>query len=256
MDLDAAYMETMLDTATDLAFTNAKSVYTNGGHSKSVATVTIPGGLSNNVEEEDEVTGENEDGHQVVLKAYATYSGADNLTAIELQYVTDGCYVGGLPSSDRQTGGCLKDSGAIVIGNVPYTYTYDKTADNRNVRTLQGFSTTANTRMRPDQDKDPYFEEFQKFVDYYGDYDYADRFVQAAFEGKKTDFTNSLVNFDFGVYSGDLEALAGKYILAIQTAYSLHQTNHCSLPNRGRPEGGRLHGRRHVRHPRVGGRHL
>jgi hypothetical protein len=52
-----------------------------------------------------------------------------------------------------------------------------------------------------------YYEDFQKFVDYYGDVYYADTWVSAAFEGSSTRFSNG--NGNFGDYS--LESRTGKY---------------------------------------------
>lgn len=68
-----------------------------------------------------------------------------------------------------------------------FTYTYDQRIDNMNTRTLQGMSTTAETRFLL---ANKYFEEYQQFVDYYGDYDYADKFVKAADAETSTDFKN------------------------------------------------------------------
>jgi hypothetical protein len=52
-----------------------------------------------------------------------------------------------------------------------------------------------------------YYEDFQKFVDYYGDVYYADKFVLAAFDGSSTAFDRG--NGDFRDYS--LESRTGKY---------------------------------------------
>jgi hypothetical protein len=52
-----------------------------------------------------------------------------------------------------------------------------------------------------------YYEDFQKFVDYYGDLYYADTWVSAAFDGSSTAFNNG--NGDFRDYS--LEGRKGKY---------------------------------------------
>merc|ERR1740138_1934406 len=50
-------------------------------------------------------------------------------------------------------------------------------------RTLQGFSTKAKKVMYEDCPGCPY-KTYKKFYDYYGDYDYADKWVMAALEGK------------------------------------------------------------------------
>ena len=75
--------------------------------------------------------------------------------------------------------------------------------------------------MRPDQKDLPFFKEFQMFKDYYGDTDYADKFIQAAFGGRKTSFTNPGTNFDFSEYSGDYVALGGKIYTALLAMNSI-----------------------------------
>lgn len=51
-------------------------------------------------------------------------------------------------------------------------YTYMIYKDNWNDRSIQIFSTRTIDSMRPNQDHDePYFEEFDKFVKFYGHHD-------------------------------------------------------------------------------------
>ena len=53
--------------------------------------------------------------------------------------------------------------------------------------------------MRVNGDGD-YYVDFQKFVNYYGRFDYADNWIQAAFSGSRTDFTNGNQDFTgFGI---------------------------------------------------------
>ena len=68
-----------------------------------------------------------------------------------------------------------------------FTYTYDQRIDNMNSRTLQGMSKTAETRFLV---ANQYFDEYKQFIEYYGDYDYADKFILAADTETDTDFTN------------------------------------------------------------------
>ena len=94
-----------------------------------------------------------------------------------------------------QTG--LLASGTLNIDNVAASidYTYVLETDNNNGRTLQGFSTDADSRMRPTGDSSSdYFPAFQKFFDYYGSFDYADKIVMAGFDGT-----------DAGVSNGDVK---------------------------------------------------
>lgn len=208
LDLDAAFINSQMDTPTDTSFQYAKNVYEKGAHSKVVASITLGAGLEVDLNEGDQITGKNDQGGQVVLKAYDDYPAGT--TEIRAQYVTEGCYVGGLPSASQVLTGCLTaNNGTLNTKDQSVSYTYNPSSNTESARTLQGFSTTAVTRMRPDQDKLPYFEEFQKFLDYYGDTDYADKYIQAAFAGESTSFTNP-VQFDFSKWGGDKVALGGK----------------------------------------------
>lgn len=73
------------------------------------------------------------------------------------------------------------------------SYTYDLIADNYNLRTIQGFSTGSsdvfiNCQRCP-------LSTHQKFVNYYGDFFYADDFIQAALDGSQTNFENGNIDF-------------------------------------------------------------
>lgn len=68
-------------------------------------------------------------------------------------------------------------------------YSYDPTTGNSNGRTIQGFSTGADTRMRKfGQSTNDYYVDFQKFFDYYGTFDYADVWISAALAGEDANF--------------------------------------------------------------------
>lgn len=59
-----------------------------------------------------------------------------------------------------------------------FNYSYDVRIDNANLRTLQLLSTEANLTMRKSENPCsvcPYIDDFQKFVDYYGEFGYADK---------------------------------------------------------------------------------
>lgn len=69
--------------------------------------------------------------------------------------------------------------------------------DNVNGRTIRGFSTQAREKMYlcencPDDD-------FKKFINYYGEFDYAEQWIQAALDGTLTNFDNG--NADFRKYA-------------------------------------------------------
>lgn len=76
-------------------------------------------------------------------------------------------------------------------------YTYDPFKDNKNGRTLQSFSTTAKAKMY-DCANCPY-DTYQQFYNYYTNFDYANKWVLAAFNGGSTNFANG--NADFSSYT-------------------------------------------------------
>ena len=73
------------------------------------------------------------------------------------------------------------------FGALPYTYNI--LADNKNGRTIQGFSHQAKEKMSN-------YDTYKKFYNYYGQYDYADRFVMAGFNNAATSgFVNGGADF-------------------------------------------------------------
>jgi hypothetical protein len=88
------------------------------------------------------------------------------------------------------------------------SYTYDLSTGNTNDRTLQYFSATANERMRHEgSSSNPFYDTFVKFLNYYGDATYGDKWVTAAFKGESTGFSSGRGDADFASVS--LEARAG-----------------------------------------------
>jgi hypothetical protein len=77
-----------------------------------------------------------------------------------------------------------------------YEYFYDIRQDNFNGRFLKRFSITADETMRPCP-QCGYYPDFQKFFNYYGNPDYADKWINAAFYGEQTNFENGRGNADF-----------------------------------------------------------
>merc|ERR1711935_1262883 len=84
-------------------------------------------------------------------------------------------------------------------GKTDVDYTYDPLVNNVAKRTIQGFSTSAQKKMAECANC-PY-PMYDKFYQYYGQYDYANQIVLAAFGGSKTNFKN--FNNDFGLYDYD-----------------------------------------------------
>merc|ERR1712038_1486757 len=83
------------------------------------------------------------------------------------------CMVGGLPAVDQVFDGCLQGNGSVMVGSggVLYDYSYDIEADNKNGRSIAGFSTSAQSKMLEGCPGCPY-DEFMKYYDYYGEPDY------------------------------------------------------------------------------------
>lgn len=70
-------------------------------------------------------------------------------------------------------------------------YRYDPLEKNGNARTLQGFSLQAEDKMSS-------YSTYKKFKEYYGEFDYANKWVLAAFDGSRTNFENG--DADFTLY--------------------------------------------------------
>ena len=191
-------MENSLYKNTDQSFQIARDIYTNGAHSKSVAEITLTTPLTKAIKKGASVTGKNSDGALVVGKVYDDY--ATGSSAIGVQYKVINiqknymnCQVGGLQSPNLQ--GCLAASGLLNVDGIDgdLSYSYDPTTKNVNKRTIQGFSTSAEEKMYR-CDNCPY-NTYRKFREYYGFFDYADKWINAAFDGTSTAFSNGNGNF-------------------------------------------------------------
>jgi len=196
LDRDQKFMEIELSKGTPTGLARAKRIYQEGGNSKSYAEITLSVVLPAAIQDKTVVTGTSV-GDELIFGKVMSAEG--NQRIVKIQYDTSqnqatwvGCRVGGL-NEGRETNGCFKDSGTIVIDGKSYQYTYDSTVDNKNGRTLQGFSTAVESKMIACGTaagcpmKDAKF-----FTDYYGQANYGDLWIQAAFNG------GSLTNFDYG----------------------------------------------------------
>jgi hypothetical protein len=104
-------METLLTGQTETSFDQAQLVYTDGGNSKSVATLSIPGGLPRNIAAGTKLTAKGLDNGDVVGTADSdAEAGATSLLfRYPISTVQDDhldCRVGGLPNNEQVTGGC------------------------------------------------------------------------------------------------------------------------------------------------------
>jgi len=201
--LDQEAMEIQLSLANEESYKNALRIYTEGAYSKSVAEVTLAGPLLTDVEKGTPFMGKTAGGQQVAGKAYE--DNAAGSTSIVFQYKVSetqrnyvDCQVGA--STTPNTAGCLAPAGSITIdGKNDISYTYDPLVNNVAKRTIQGFSTSAQNKMAECANC-PY-PLYKMFYEYYGQYDYANQIVLAAFAGSKTRFDN--FNNDFSSYSYD-----------------------------------------------------
>jgi len=206
IDGDQAALEVEVAKKTQTGFDKAKDIYENGGHSKSYAKLTTDN-TSFNIELSSgtQLTGKDDDDNDVIGKVYKPDD--TPVGEIWLQYQTTdvqsshvGCKVGALGGTDFiKTSGCFKEDGAVSIGATSYEYTYDKLENNKNGRTIKGFSTAVAKKML-ECTNCPYFDA-EMFHDYYGDSDYGDKWVQAALSGSRTQFTSGRGNADFSLYS-------------------------------------------------------
>lgn len=117
--------------------------------------------------------------------------------------------------------GFHRESGTVEIVNIGnYNYTYDIRHNNRAGRTLALLSTTAETDMMRCEDCPS--PTFKKFYDYYGQSDYGNAWVTAAFDGKTTYFQNG--NADFS--KANNESRVGKLCLTLRTcAWLFHRVS-------------------------------
>ena len=209
---DQQKMEEYLAKLTATSFQSARDVYEQGAYSKSVAVLSIGGdsGLPISITAGTVISAPSVDGGTVSGTAMDSYNKGED--SIEVQYQTSekqdgyvGCQVGGNP--DPFTDGCFAATGTFNIDGNSISYSYSVEDNNVNERTIEGFSTKASTRMRPDQATAPYFPDFQKFVDYYGTPDYADKWVTSAFDGTSTGFTRGNADFSTYDFEGRAEAI-------------------------------------------------
>jgi len=200
IDLDQKAIEAQLAIGTNEAFGAARKIYNTGGNSKVYAQVTITPALTKAIAKGDSIMGRGTEDQEVAGKTGQAYEAGDSnikvyysTTDIQSAYV--GCQVGGLVEPTLK--GCFKETGEFTIGGDTYTYTYDPATENKAGRTISGFSTGAESKMLTDCPGCPY-EDFSYFNDYYGTPTYAHKWVEAAFDGKKTEFKNG--NADFSLY--------------------------------------------------------
>ena len=107
-------------------------------------------------------------------------------------------------------------TGSVTDGTTSYTYSYDVNTANKNGRTIKGFSTAVESFMISGCKGCPYTDAMY-FKNYYGDPDYGDKWVDAAFGKKETNFWSGRGNADFSRYGftgqGGKVALSTRYLI-------------------------------------------
>eukprot|EP00310_Coccolithus_braarudii_P002694 CAMPEP_0183378274 /NCGR_PEP_ID=MMETSP0164_2-20130417/124826_1 /TAXON_ID=221442 /ORGANISM="Coccolithus pelagicus ssp braarudi, Strain PLY182g" /LENGTH=1381 /DNA_ID=CAMNT_0025555825 /DNA_START=15 /DNA_END=4160 /DNA_ORIENTATION=+ len=109
------------------------------------------------------------------------------------------CRVGAL--SEPTTSGCFSPTGDLNVVTDPPMTVEPTAVENKNGRTLQGFSTNAQALMLEDCAGCPY-ATFQKFYDYYGAATYADMWVSGALAATEVTFPNN-GDANFGLVNDD-----------------------------------------------------
>jgi hypothetical protein len=224
-------------------FDAAKDVYELGAFSKSAATITLTKGLPFDLAKGVELRGvtytgtstqRQSSGYDVVVITLEEYTATNSTLDIQVKYHTEGCFVGANPqpvwdgckwrlvdslimySTKALTLYLLLGSNRILLGLAPegilsvptvddsaaleYIYDPPTTYNNYNIKYF-----TAPTEYIFEEGGS-YPELYQKFVTYYGSDSFYDDWIQTAFAGGKTSFSNG--NADFSSYSN--EARAGK----------------------------------------------
>lgn len=186
-------------------FDIAQNIYDEGAHSESYALVNITtsGGLPAPVYAGQEVQALSLSGAPITGTSLQDFDAGSMY--FRFLYDTDDsldtvCHVGQLPEEIQAVDGCINDTGILEIdGVVPVKYAYDYQINNDNDQTIARLSLNAKKLMH-DCATCPY-PTYDKFYNYYGEFDYAHQWVSTAFEGNETDF--KLGNGDFANY-GDL----------------------------------------------------
>lgn len=192
IDIDRKEMDTQLNQLTKKGLINAKNIYENGANSGVLATLVLSEALGMELEKETEVSGESVTKKPQSAKLYEHVGKGASAIKVKYQSSKD-CRVNSMVPF---TSGCFNTTGTVTLAsptiemtNISYSYSIEE--GTKNTRTLKGFSTH-------DCRSGIIHEDFKKFYDYYGECDYANHWIMAAFDRTKTDLKNG--NADFSVY--------------------------------------------------------
>jgi len=212
IDLDQMHLEEQLDKETASGFMDAKAIYREGGNSKSIALVNLLEDLPIDIPANEKFLAFAEDGDEINLTLYK--NAEKGTKQLHLRYDTstvqeyyNQCRIGGLQEKDMVTTGCVKGfaNAKYKKNGGLYRYSYSITSGNYNARNLQYISKEAESKML-DCPKCPYKDALM-FSKYYGQADYGDEWIMAAFDGKQTTFSNGNADFSNWAYSGRAECI-------------------------------------------------
>mmetsp|Transcript_19438 Transcript_19438/g.29215 ORF Transcript_19438/g.29215 Transcript_19438/m.29215 type:complete len:552 (-) Transcript_19438:363-2018(-) len=221
IDLDLSYIQKRVEHATVSKMKDAEIFYRKGGFSGAYAKVEIigPDGAaafipkgtpviaSKNAEEEigkefginvpDTLHGKTmEDVQTGDTEIRIAYDSPHNL---QNQYLKCDAGAFQLESQHDVTLGCFDAKGQMEFENMGvYNYSYNVLEDNKNYRTLQKFSSEAESEMLMCGERCPH-RTFEKYFNYYEIPDYGDRFITSAFQQTHARYVRG--NADFSSYS-------------------------------------------------------
>lgn len=131
---------------------SARAIYERGAHSRSYAVLSITSG---DPTESDGTLFSGVDAAGVEVTGMVYESAKTPVGELWLQYSTSDrqdsyvrCQVGSLAiTGGANTDGCFAPNGIVSSGSKSYTYEYVPLQDNRNGRTIKGFSTAVKSKM-------------------------------------------------------------------------------------------------------------
>lgn len=197
-DLHAMHEELKHFKRNEEGMERAHNIYKFGGFSRSVCTLYLEEGLEEALEVGATVSGTSVNGQEITAVLEAHHKKGDK--RLRMLYNQDvPCHVGGLPEERQETHGCFESKGEVMYGeNNKYSaaYSYHVSTGNTNERTIHDMSVNAGRKFRHGgQGNQPFYHDFQKFVDYYGEPDFGDRMITAAMRAGRYSFPEGEFEF-------------------------------------------------------------
>jgi len=221
IDLDQKSLEDAIYTEFNFPSVKGMAIYSQGGHSKSIVTITLDAPLPRAVAKKTAFTGSESGGGIMNGKAYEeTPAGS---TTLKILYEPKKCMVGALKEGDKVFDGCLIFVGEVSDGTNKYSYTTPGGyADNTNKRTLKGFATAVQSKMIA---IDVPEKNALEFNNYYGVENWGDVWITNANEGKDTCdiFKHGCADFSQYGFDGKYECIKKSTSYVQTLVYALHE---------------------------------